>query len=131
MNPPVYSRKSIDLRTVTIQRTMRENLHREITLTELAESVNLSVWRLSHIFQSDLGMPPIKYLKLQRMEKAKHLLETSGLSVKEISYRVGINDESHFTRDFKKVYGKAPSHYRTFMNGESDTSDEAELATVS
>ena len=109
---------------------MLENLHREISLTELADSVNLSVWRLSHIFQSDLGMSPIKYLKLLRMEKAKNLLEKSGLSVKEITYRVGINDESHFTRDFKKVYGKAPSHYRTLMNEESDASDETEVPTI-
>lgn len=103
---------------------MRENLHREITLTELAHSVNLSVWRLCHLFRSDVGMSPIKYLKILRMEKAKHLLETSFLSVKEITYQVGINDESHFVRDFKKAYGEAPTHYRALVKEQSHTTDQ-------
>lgn len=68
-------------------------------------------------------MSPIKYLKLLRMEKAKHLLETSFLSVKEITYRVGINDESHFVRDFKKTYGKAPTQYRSQVNEQSNAAD--------
>lgn len=116
MNSPASSHKPLDQRTLKIQRTICENLHREITLTELASSVNLSVWRLCHIFRSDLGMSPIRYLKTLRLEKAKYLLENSFLSIKEITYRVGINDESHFVRDFKKTYGNAPSQHRTLMN---------------
>ena len=57
------------------------------------------------------------------MEKAKHLLETTFLSVKEITYRVGINDDSHFVRDFKKTFGKAPTLYRTQMNEQTNASD--------
>ena len=68
-------------------------------------------------------MSPIKYLKLLRMEKAKHLLETTFLSVKEITYRVGINDDSHFVRDFKKAYGTAPTQYRAEANEQSNASD--------
>ncbi|HTG95358.1 MAG TPA: helix-turn-helix domain-containing protein [Pyrinomonadaceae bacterium] len=116
MNSQTSSPRSLDQRTLKTQQTMRENLHRDLTLSELAKSVNLSVWRLSHVFRSDLGMSPIKYLKLLRLEKAKYLLESSFLSVKEITYRVGINDESHFVRDFKKAYGNAPSQHRTLMN---------------
>ena len=100
---------------------MRADVRGELTLTELAHSVNLSVWRLSHIFKSDVGMPPIKYLKLLRMERAKGLLESSFLSVKEIAFQVGLNDESHFVRDFKSTYGHSPTTYRTRfkLNGAS------------
>ena len=91
---------------------MRADVRGELTLTEFAHSVNLSVWRLSHIFKSDVGMPPIKYLKLLRMERAKGLLESSFLSVKEIAFQVGLNDESHFVRDFKTTYGHSPTTYR-------------------
>ena len=91
---------------------MRADVRGELTLTEFAHSVNLSVWRLSHIFKSDVGMPPIKYLKLLRMERAKGLLESSFLSVKEIAFQVGLNDESHFVRDFKSTYGYSPTTYR-------------------
>lgn len=58
-------------------------------------------------------MPPIRYLRLLRMERAKNLLESSFLSVKEIAYQVGLNDESHFVRDFKSTYGYSPAHYRS------------------
>ncbi len=107
----------MDHRVEKIQKIMRENLHREVSLRELAGSVNLSVWRLSHIFRSDVGMSPIKYLRLLRMERARQLLETSYLSIKEIGYHVGLNDESHFVRDFKKAYGAPPTLYRLQFNG--------------
>jgi AraC-like DNA-binding protein len=92
---------------------MREDVRGELSLGEFAQSVNLSVWRLCHIFKSDVGMPPIRYLRQLRMERAKDLLESSFLSVKEIAYQVGLNDESHFVRDFKSTYGSSPAHYRS------------------
>src|ERR1051326_2286610 len=92
---------------------MREDVRGELSLGEFAQSVNLSVWRLCHIFKSDVGMPPIRYLRLLRMERAKDLLESSFLSVKEIAYQVGLNDESHFVRDFKATYGYSPAVYRS------------------
>lgn len=92
---------------------MREDVRGELSLAEFAQSVNLSVWRLCHIFKSDVGMPPIRYLRLLRMERAKDLLESSFLSVKEIAYQVGLNDESHFVRDFKTTYGYSPALYRS------------------
>lgn len=92
---------------------MRDDVRGELSLTEFAQSVNLSVWRLCHIFKSDVGMPPIKYLRLLRMERAKGLLESSFLSVKEIAFQVGLNDESHFVRDFKATYGHSPTIYRS------------------
>jgi AraC-like DNA-binding protein len=102
----------LDKRVEKIVEMMRADVRGELTLTEFAHSVNLSVWRLSHIFKSDVGMPPIKYLKLLRMERAKGLLESSFLSVKEIAFQVGLNDESHFVRDFKLTYGHSPTTYR-------------------
>ena len=96
---------------------MRDDVRGELSLAEFAQSVNLSVWRLCHIFKSDVGMPPIRFLRLLRMERAKSLLESSFLSVKEIAYQVGLNDESHFVRDFKSTYGFSPALYRShFQN---------------
>ena len=65
-------------------------------------------------------MPPIRYLRQLRMERAKDLLESSFLSVKEIAYQVGLTDESHFVRDFKSTYGHSPALYRSqFKNNGS------------
>jgi AraC-like DNA-binding protein len=55
---------------------------------------------------------PAKYLKTLRMRQAATLLTTTFLSVKEIVRRVGLTDESHFVRDFKRLYGRTPSEYR-------------------
>jgi AraC-like DNA-binding protein len=105
---------------------MREDVRGELSLAEFAQSVNLSVWRLCHIFKTDVGMPPMRYLRGLRMERAKDLLESSFLSVKEIAYRVGLNDESHFVRDFKSTYGSSPALYRLHFRqntGESHNGD--------
>jgi AraC-like DNA-binding protein len=102
----------LDKRVEKIIQMMREDVRGELSLAEFAQSVNLSVWRLCHIFKSDVGMPPMRYLRGLRMERAKDLLESSFLSVKEIAYRVGLNDESHFVRDFKSTYGSSPAIYR-------------------
>ena len=102
----------MDKRVEKILEMMRDDVRGELSLGQFAQSVNLSVWRLCHIFKSDVGMPPIKYLRLLRMERAKGLLESSFLSVKEIAFQVGLNDESHFVRDFKSTYGFSPAIYR-------------------
>ena len=106
---------------------MREDVRGELSLSEFAQSVNLSVWRLCHIFKSNVGMPPIRYLRLLRMERAKDLLESSFLSVKEIAFQVGLNDESHFVRDFKATYGFSPALYRSHFKNK--TSAEAHNGT--
>jgi hypothetical protein len=41
------------------------------------------------------------------------------LSVKEIAHQVGLNDESHFVRDFKKIHGDAPTRYRLRSRSET------------
>jgi AraC-like DNA-binding protein len=113
----------LDKRVEKIIQMMREDVRGELSLSEFAQSVNLSVWRLCHIFKSDVGMPPIRYLRLLRMERAKDLLESSFLSVKEIAFQVGLNDESHFVRDFKATYGFSPALYRSHFKNK--TSAEA------
>jgi transcriptional regulator GlxA family with amidase domain len=109
--------KRVDQRVEKVLQVMRDDLSAELSLAGLAHSVNLSVWRLSHIFRSEVGMSPIQYLRILRIEKARHLLETSFLSVKEITHLVGLKDESHFVRDFKKAYGMSPTPYRVRFNG--------------
>jgi len=115
----------LDKRVEKIIEKMREDVSGELCLSELAQSVNLSVWRLCHIFKSDVGMPPMRYLRLLRMERAKDLLESSFLSVKEIGFRVGLNDESHFVRDFKSTYGSSPACYRSQFRNNVDTNGDS------
>jgi len=91
---------------------MQGDPSKTFTLEKMAESVNLSAPYFCFLFKSITGVPPAKYLKALRMQEAATLLTTTFLSVKEIVRRVGLTDESHFVRDFKRTYGVTPSEFR-------------------
>ena len=86
--------------------------NRQNNLKQLAASVNLSPSRLAHLFKAETGIPFSRYLRERRMLRAKQLLEGTFLSIKEIACQVGVHDESHFVRDFKKLYGVRPTQWR-------------------
>ena len=85
---------------------------RNFTLRKMAQSVNLSAPYFCYLFKTITGVPPAKYLKSLRLQQSATLLTTTFLSVKEIVRRVGLADESHFVRDFKRQYGMTPTEYR-------------------
>jgi two-component system response regulator YesN len=91
---------------------MQVDQSREFTLGKMAQSVNLSAPYFCYLFRSITGVPPAKYLKSLRMQQSATLLTTTFLSVKEIVRRVGLADDSHFVRDFKRMYLMTPSEYR-------------------
>jgi transcriptional regulator GlxA family with amidase domain len=91
---------------------MNTHLHRRIRLTELAEEAKISASRLSHIFKTEMGLPPGEYLRRLRMQKARDLLTTSRLSVKQIMAMAGYDSKGLFVRHFRRSSGLAPSEYR-------------------
>ena len=78
----------------------------------LATHVRLSVSRFYDLFRHETGTVPARYIHMRRLEDAKGLLLNSHLSVKEIADRVGIQDMSHFVRDFQRQYGLSPRRFR-------------------
>jgi AraC family transcriptional regulator, arabinose operon regulatory protein len=83
-----------------------------LSISQIAAAVNLSVSRLRHLFRSQLGITPARYVKRVRLEHARELLESSFLRVKEVAAVVGVNDLSHFVRDYKARYLHTPSEAR-------------------
>lgn len=102
----------MDPRLQIVIKLMQDQCHRDIGLSELASSVNLSLSRLHHLFKAEVGTTPGHFLHSLRMERAEELLKFTFLPVKQILVRVGMNDRSHFERDFKKIYGLTPMQYR-------------------
>jgi transcriptional regulator GlxA family with amidase domain len=102
MNPKV--RRIVD--------RMKSELHLKRSLDDWARLSSLSRSRMCHLFKMQMGVSPAHYLKALRLETARTLLETTSLSVKEVRARVGLQDQSHFVRDFNHAYGVPPSQYR-------------------
>ena len=102
-----------DRRIQQIKHTLQHKNASRLTVRDLAASVNLSVSRTQHLFKEQTDITLGQYLKALRLRRAKELLETSYLSVKEIVAELGRSDQSHFCRDFKKAYGISPAKYRT------------------
>lgn len=86
-----------------------------LTITNIEQAcsvLNVNKFYLTHIFKEQLGMPPIKYLTLKRMDRAKNLLSTSDFSIGEVASKCGYPDTAYFCRVFKKSEGITPLHYR-------------------
>ena len=95
-----------------IVRYVSSNLDEQLTLNKLAHLVRLSPSRMCYLFKAEMRVSPGSFIRDLRVKKARELLETTSLSVKEIRLRVGMSDESHFTRYFKKAFGVTPSRHR-------------------
>jgi len=91
---------------------MKNSFHRGRSFDEAAGLVNLSTSRLRHLFTLETGITPAHYLRTLRMEQAKVLLESTWLSVLQIALRIGLQDRSHFEREFKRLYGLTPVQHR-------------------
>lgn len=81
-------------------------------IEDACKMLNINKFYLTHIFKEQLGMPPIKYLLNKRMEKAKHLLIATSMSISEISLKCGYTDTAYFCRVFKKCENITPLQYR-------------------
>jgi len=102
----------MDQRVQIVIELMRHDLRHPLELEDLARYVNLSSSRLQHLFKTNMNVSPSQYLKGLRLWEAKGLIEDTFLRGKEVRAKVGIRDDSHFVRDFKRVFGCTPVEYR-------------------
>ena len=123
-NNPGRTSPNRDRRVHVVKILIEDNFHRRLDLAEMAKAVNLSTWRLAHLFKAEVGISPLRYLSLIRLQKARLYLETGFLTVREIAASVGIPNASHFTRSFKAAYGSSPVAHRTAHFRVNDASDE-------
>jgi transcriptional regulator GlxA family with amidase domain len=120
----------MDWRVRTAIDTMLRDIERPLAVTELARRVNLSRSRLTHLFHTELGCSPARYLREARLDRARTLVENTSLSIKEIMARVGFNDPSHFSRDFSRRHGASPRKVRARARS-PDVSETASLCLSS
>lgn len=91
---------------------MSDNLHRPLSVEDVARHTCLSPSRLSHLFSEKFGKSVMRWREEQRIQFACHLLRLSNTPVKQIAAQVGFEDPLYFSRVFRKYTGISPKLFR-------------------
>jgi AraC family transcriptional regulator len=94
-----------------------DDLASDSSLSELAALCGLSRSHFVRAFKQSTGMPPHRWLSMQRVERAKELLRRTKLPIAEIAVTCGFADQSHLTRVFSKAFGIGPGAWRREWKG--------------
>ncbi len=91
-------------------------MHRSISTSwsaeALAKEVSMSRSAFVHRFTTLMGIPPIRYLTLWRLQTAKVHLRETGKAIAQVAYSIGYDSEEAFGRAFKREFGLPPARWR-------------------
>ena len=90
----------------------QDNLHRNISIKELANQACMSEPNFFKYFKQQYGITPVEYINQQRISLATKLLRNTIYSVSDICFACGYNNLNYFLKVFKKNMGITPAHYR-------------------
>lgn len=91
---------------------IKDNYMKKLTLEQIANNVYMSPSYLSHIFKEEMQCSLTDYINTIRIGKSKELLQNRSLSLAEVSLMVGFDDQSYFTKIFKRITGYSPGKFR-------------------
>jgi AraC-like DNA-binding protein len=98
-----------------VRRYLRSHYSESISLSGLAEIVDLSPFHLVRVFRNQVGVPPHEYQTQVRVANAQRML-LDGRSIAEAAIETGFFDQSHLTRNFKRITGFTPGDYVAHSN---------------
>ena len=106
------------------------HIKERITIEDLADEVGVSASYLSRLFKKETGDSVSIYIRRQKMEIVKNLLQYSEYSMIDIANRLSFSSQSHFTQQFREFVGMTPKKYRDLnhtvrWNIETDTRDRS------
>jgi AraC-like DNA-binding protein len=91
---------------------IRDHFHTPITNQELARLAHMSVRAFERKFHAQFHVTPQKYLRKLQMRMASRALVYSDLALADVALSCGFADQSHFTRQFRRHFGRTPREYR-------------------
>lgn len=91
---------------------IRESLEVDLAIQQVAEELGVSYSNFRKLFKEFTGISPALYQQDLRLQRAKELLATTTLSIKEIAYRLRFESPDYFSSKFKIKTGKKPSEFR-------------------
>ncbi len=83
-----------------------------LSVNWLSAHLSYSANYLGAVFKREYGLTVSDYINQYRIERAKALMDETGLKIYEIAFRVGFNDQHYFSKTFKKFADCSPSEYR-------------------
>ena len=91
---------------------LESRLAEPVCLAEAAEVAGCSVHHFAHLFKAAMGVAPMRYVRDVRMQRARELVETTRLSMREIGLHVGLAEPSRFSQAFRTHWKASPSSLR-------------------
>jgi AraC-like DNA-binding protein len=87
---------------------LREHFDEQLKMDEIAQQLGMSVSGFHHHFKSVTSMSPLQFQKSLRLQEARRLMLGEALDAASAGFRVGYEDPSHFSREYKKQFGAPP-----------------------
>lgn len=87
---------------------LRENYDRPLKMEDIARELGMSISGFHHQFKSVTAMSPLQFQKQIRLQEARRLMLGEDLDAASAGFRVGYEDPSYFSRDYKKLFGDPP-----------------------
>jgi AraC-like DNA-binding protein len=91
---------------------IRESLESSISIQAIAEELGIGYSNFRKLFKEYTGVAPAMYQQELRLQRAKEMLSTTNLSIKEIAYRLNFDSPDYFSAKFKIKTGRKPSEFR-------------------
>lgn len=91
---------------------IRESLESSLTIQKIAEELGIGYSNFRKLFKEYTGVAPAMYQQELRLQRAKEMLSTTNLSIKEIAYRLNFDSPDYFSAKFKIKTGRKPSDFR-------------------
>lgn len=99
---------------------LRDQYHSTVTNRQLAKLSHMSVRAFERKFQACFHLTPQKYLRKLRMRMASRALVYTREPMAEVAIECGFSDQSHFTREFRRDFGRTPREYREYYTRAAD-----------
>jgi len=95
-----------------IKEFVHAKMEDELTLCEMAQSVELSTAHFSRMFRKSTGESPHHFVLRHRVERAKEMLPAAEARVLDVAVACGFKTQQHFARVFRRMCGVSPTEYR-------------------
>ncbi len=99
---------------------INNNIKMKIALNDITEKCSISQGYLSRIFREQLGVSVMDYIHIKKMHIAKNYFYFTAYSIADVTFKLGYNESSYFSKVFKKYEGKTVKEYKIENCGSKD-----------